>query len=107
VLDVAGRQREAAELSQEVKLFTPAPLNNEFTIEREPEGFRVRGRLVERAVIMTDMENPDAVAFLERTLTKMGVTTALRSAGIQGGDTVYVGDVEMLWWKEEDPNRGP
>jgi GTP-binding protein len=107
VLEEAGREREAAELSQEVKLFTPAPLNNEFTVEREPEGFRVRGRLVERAAVMTDLESYEAVAFLERTLTKMGVTAALKTAGVQAGDTVFIGDVELLWWKEEDPNLGP
>lgn len=107
MLREAGREREAAELAQEVKLFTPRPLTADFTVEREEGGFRVRGRLVERAVAMTNIENDEAVAFLERTLAKMGVTTALREAGIRPGDVVRIGKVEMEWWKEEDPNLEP
>ena len=80
---------------------------DDFTVEREADGFRVRGRLVERAAVMTDMENDEAVAFLRRTLTKMGVTTALQEKGIKRGDVVRLGKVEMLWWKEENPNIGP
>lgn len=106
-LKQAGREREAAELSEEVKLFSPCPLADDFTVEREADGFRVRGRLVERAAVMTDMENDEAVAFLRRTLTKMGVTTALQEKGIKRGDVVRLGKVEMLWWKEENPNIGP
>lgn len=107
VLRRVGRGVEAAELAQEVRLFQPRPLAADFVVEREPGGFRVRGRLVERAVAMTDLENDEAVAFLQRTLTKMGVTTALAEAGVKPGDVVRFGKVELEWWREEDPNLEP
>lgn len=107
VLKRVGRGVEAAELAQEVKLFQPHPLAADFAVEREPGGFRVRGRLVERAVAMTDLDNDEAVAFLQRTLTKMGVTTALLEAGVKPGDVVRFGKIEFEWWKEEDPNLEP
>lgn len=104
LLREAGREREAAELGHEIELLTPQPLAAAFTVEREPGGFRVHGRLVERAVAMTDLSNPEAVGFLHRTLTKMGVTTALQEAGIKPGDVVRFGKLEIPWWREEDPN---
>jgi GTP-binding protein len=33
----------------------------------------------------------------QRSLDRMGVTEALREAGVQPGDTVFIGDRELVW----------
>jgi len=50
---------------------------------------------VERVVIITDMQNEEAVAYLQRRLAKMGVEEKLRRAGAQDGDTVHIGPVSF------------
>jgi GTP-binding protein len=33
----------------------------------------------------------------QRILRAMGVADALREAGVQDGDTVQIGDIELVW----------
>ncbi len=68
-----------------------------WTLEREGDDFRVRGKRVERVVAMTDLQNPEAVDMLQRTLGRMGVLAALEQAGVESGDTVHFGTVELEW----------
>lgn len=68
-----------------------------FFVEREAGGFRVVGRNVERLVSMTDFGNEDGVRFLHRQFKKMGVADALARAGVQPGDIVRFGKVELEW----------
>lgn len=58
-------------------------------------GWDVSGAGVERAVIITDMHNEEAVAYLQRRLSKMGVEERLRKAGAVDGDTVHIGPVSF------------
>jgi len=66
------------------------PSDHGFTVARENKGWRVKGEIVERMVIMTDMLNEEAVAFLQKRLSKMGVERALEKAGAVFGDEVYI-----------------
>lgn len=66
-------------------------------VEREAGGYRVVGRNVERLVAMTDRENADGLRHLQRQLKKLGVTQALEKAGVQAGDLVRFGNVELEW----------
>lgn len=92
------REEEArAGVKAEVEVIRPARPVPEFVVEREEDGFRVRGRLVERLVAMTDMESDEAVAMMQRQLARIGVTAALQKAGIKPGDAVRIGDVELEW----------
>jgi GTPase len=68
-----------------------------FTISKEEGVYVVRGKRVERAVNMTDPENEEGMDRLQMTLRKMGVTQALENAGVQVGDTVRFGKVELYW----------
>jgi GTP-binding protein len=54
--------------------------------------FEVIGRGVEMLVERHDLSNPEAIAYLERRLTEIGVIKALRDAGFESGDEVRVGD---------------
>lgn len=68
-----------------------------FWVEREEDGWRVHGRRVERLAAMTPFELDEAVQRFQRALEAMGVTDALRGAGVQPGDTVRIGSTELVW----------
>ena len=80
----------------EVKTFRPSE-EDRFTISREGDTFIVRGKRVERVAIMTDWGNEEAMARFQRVMAAMGVTMALREAGVRPGDTVRIGDAELEW----------
>jgi GTP-binding protein len=46
---------------------------------------------------MTPWNNREAVARFQRILKAMGVFQSLQQAGVQPGDTVFVGDHELEW----------
>ena len=63
-----------------------------------PEGdgrFRIRGRGIELLIARHDLENPEALDYLERRLREIGVISALERAGFEPGDEVVVGDLEF------------
>jgi GTP-binding protein len=62
-------------------------------VRSESGGWEVIGRHVLRMVIMTDMNNDEAVAHLQRRLRKSGVEEALLRAGAAEGDEVTIGPV--------------
>ncbi len=69
-----------------------------FQISREDNGaFRVTGERIERAAAMTYWELDESAQRFQRILAALGITQALEEAGVQPGDTVYVGDTELEW----------
>ena len=60
-------------------------------VVREGAGFRVLGDRPERWVAMTDLDNTQAVAYLQHRLTRAGVDELLALAGARPGDEVLVG----------------
>jgi GTP-binding protein len=62
--------------------------------------FRVSGERIERLVSMTDMNNPYALERLQRELDRMGISDALRAAGVETGNTVMIGRTELEWSNE-------
>jgi GTP-binding protein len=76
------------------------------SVQREDSAWRVRGRLPERAVATTDMDNDEAVARLQRKLISMGVERALTTAGATTGDEVRIGAVAFDFEPEEESDRG-
>lgn len=71
---------------------------------REEDGFRVKGKGVERAVQMTNLDNEEAVAHLQTILKRLGVEVLLRKEGIREGDLVRIGPFEFHYY--QDPPRG-
>jgi GTP-binding protein len=64
-----------------------------FDVERvEDRVFEVRGRGVELLVARHDLENPEALAYLEQRLGEIGVIASLRAAGFEPGDEVRIGE---------------
>ncbi|MCC6613240.1 MAG: GTPase ObgE [Anaerolineae bacterium] len=69
-----------------------------FSVERESDTeYRVTGKRIERAAAMTYWEYDEAVYRFQRILETLGVTEALREAGVQEGDTVHIGKHELEW----------
>jgi len=73
-----------------------------FTIERDEEGFLVRGKRIERLAVQTDFENEESAERFQRELLRLGVDAALRKAGVRPGDDVRVGGVALAWDPPEE-----
>ena len=52
--------------------------------------FEVVGKKPVRAVVQTDMDNEEAVVFLQHRLRRMGVERALAEAGAEDGDEIQI-----------------
>jgi GTP-binding protein len=61
-------------------------------IERGDDGaFVVRGKSAERAVAVTDINNAQALLYVQGRLKRLGVDKALARAGAKEGDLVHIG----------------
>ena len=70
------------------------PADDGFTVERSGEhAFVVSGSSVERLVARHDLDNREALAYIEERLKAMGVIKALESQGFEPGEEVRVGEV--------------
>jgi GTP-binding protein len=47
---------------------------------------------------MTDLNNSEAVAYLQNRLDRAGVEDLLAKAGAEHGDEVRIGDSVFSWW---------
>ena len=83
--------------AQELPVFRLGEDEQAFTIEREEDGWRVRGVRVERLAATTVWNLDEAVYRFQRALDRMGVAEALEEAGVQPEDTVRIGEAEFTW----------
>ncbi|MHB8780365.1 MAG: GTPase ObgE [Candidatus Geothermincolia bacterium] len=72
--------------------FVYEPPEPDFVVTKKKKRFIVSGTKVERIIVMTDLENPQAVLHLQRRLRGMGVDDELRRAGAKPGDEVIIGE---------------
>jgi GTP-binding protein len=97
--------RRAVALLQTLPVPEPVPASplitpvdeDAFTIEKVPEGWVVKGKRIERAAAMTNWDYYEAILRFQRILDAMGISDALRKAGVKEGDMVFVGDVDLTW----------
>ena len=92
--------REEMEPAEEMPVFGLPADEKRFEIEREEDGWRVRGTAIERAAVMTRWDLHESVMRFQRILDALGISQALREAGVQDGDIVRIGDVELEWQEE-------
>jgi len=83
--------------SDELPVYRPESDPREFEVERIPEGFRVHGESIERAAAMTYWEYGQARRRFQRILQVLGIEDALIKAGVQVGDSVFIGEYELEW----------
>lgn len=85
---------------QEIPVLRPEEDEDAFTIERVEDGWRVSGRKIERIAAMTYFEFEATALRFQRILEGLGISQALEEAGVQAGDTVYIG-AEVLEWGDD------
>ena len=69
-----------------------------FEIKRGEDGeYIVTGQRIERAAAMTYWDYEEAVVRFQKILEILGITAALKEAGVEPGDTVFIGDYELEW----------
>jgi GTP-binding protein len=87
---------------REETLTWPVPIVDDrvFSVEPEGQGWRVRGRKIERLISMTNFAQPEALRRIERVLQASGISDALRAAGVQEGDPVFIEKAELVWSDE-------
>jgi len=81
----------------ETPILRPDLEEDHFIVEREGNGWRIRGRRIERLARTTRWDLHEAIGRFQKTLEHMGITRALEEAGVQVGDTVFIGETELEW----------
>jgi len=84
----------AEEIPTEVHV-PPKPKRPLRVIQIGESHYEVSGDDVERAVIMTNLDNEEALRYLHRRLDRMGVLKRLRDLGAKDGDRVKIGEAEL------------
>lgn len=90
----AAAKEEPQEFEAEHMVYRPAA-DQGFDVVRENEAFRVVGQGIELLVARHDLNNEEALAYLEDRLREIGVIAALERAGFTPGDDVRIGDQEF------------
>jgi GTP-binding protein len=71
-------------------VYRPAAKDGFFVEQISPGAFAVRGKGVERLLQRFDVENEDAMAYVEARLRRLGVIQALEAQGFQPGDDIEI-----------------
>jgi len=81
----------------EIPVFTLEEETEAFTLSKDADGYHVNGQSIQRLVAQTYWDIDEAVDHVQMKLEKMGVLEALRQAGVEPGDTVFLGNMELEW----------
>jgi GTP-binding protein len=65
--------------------------------KRGDGAFVVKGKRIERAAAMTYWDYEEAVVRFQKILEVLGISKALKDAGVEVGDTVFIGEHELEW----------
>jgi len=97
ILQLLDSLPEEEAVPEETAIFRAPEDDEGFTISVESDGFRISGKRVERLVARTDWRYEESIRRLHRALERISVAKAMEEAGVQKGDTVYIGDAELEW----------
>src|SRR3989304_3450319 len=86
------------EVEPPMPVYRPKEDPREFVVSREGTNeWRISGAAIERAASMTYWQHDGSVRRFQKIMGALGVDQALRSAGVQEGDTVAIADFELEW----------
>lgn len=88
---------EEVEPAMPLPVIKPQALRRRFAVSEEDAVYRVSGERVEAFAEMMPLEQEEGQAEFWRRLARWGVVAALKRAGIQPGDKVRLGAVEVEW----------
>ena len=90
--------RSSEPISEAPVVHRPLPSVQEVTVRRVDGGtWTVEGRAAARAVALSDLTDPGALAYAQDRLRSLGVERALARAGAAYGDEVRVGDFSFTY----------
>lgn len=93
---IAHRKKKKVEKPvEDFKVFKPHLENfstRNFTVEKEGEGFRIKGKRVEQLAIMTDMTKRGGIYRMHDILDKIGAYRELKKLGATDGNKIYIGE---------------
>ena len=86
------------EIEPPLPVYRPKEDPHEFIVTREGSNeWRISGVAIERAASMTYWQHDGSVRRFQKIMETLGVDEALRTEGVQEGDTVAIGDFELEW----------
>lgn len=89
------------EEAEELPTLTPVEDERSFRVTRlEDDIWQVEGIEIERVAQMTNWDYYEAGLRFQRILSAMGISDTLRDQGVQDGDTVVIGETELVWGYE-------
>jgi GTP-binding protein len=98
LLSLPVRPTAATEAAEALPILSPAPDEKAFEIfQVADDKWYVEGVAIERAAAMTNWTYHEAGLRFQRILKALGISDALREAGIKEGDFVRIGDTELVW----------
>jgi GTPase len=87
------RGEQPADTSATHRVYRPGR-GEAYSVRRTgPGAFRVEGERVERLIARHDVDNDEALRYVEERLRALGVIKALESAGFEPGDDVEIGGI--------------
>ncbi|HEX9712318.1 MAG TPA: GTPase ObgE [Actinomycetota bacterium] len=87
------------------KLIRIRPEDDRVTVEREDAAWRIRNPAAERLVRRFDLDNIEALRYVQDRMVSIGVESALSKAGAKEGDEVRIGDI-VFDFEPEDGTGG-
>ena len=91
----AEAPKPSGEFEAEHRVYRPGADEGFDVVSEGDRRFRVTGRGIELLIARHDLQNPEALDYLEGRLKEIGVIAALERAGFEPGDEVVVGDLEF------------
>lgn len=85
------------ETKEELPVYRVEEDPSAFEIFQDEDGYHVSGKAIERAAAMTYWEHDTSVRRFHKILNVLGIEDALIKAGVEEGDTVFIGDYELEW----------
>jgi GTP-binding protein len=96
--DMPALKRTPDEGDEEPLVWPLPPVDeNRYSVEREADGWRVRGVRIERLLAMTNFAQDEALDRVQRVLEATGISDELVRQGVDEGDVVRIGRAELIW----------
>ncbi len=83
--------------ADETPVLRPDLDKDRFTIRRDKAGWHVQGERIESIARRTRWDLYEALNRFQKVLERLGISQALEEAGVQVGDTVFIGETELEW----------
>ncbi len=85
---------EPEEITEELVEYSYQPVQERsFKVRRlSPGHYLVEGREIERLVSMTNLDNSEAIDYLQKRFDKLGIEERLIEEGAKEGDTIEIAD---------------